>query len=385
MVHAECPPPKNPPTGDQFYYCFDATKIIPQPIIDPARGPYVVVEVELNGHKLPALLDTGAGISVVDSSVANEIGLKASGSNQLTAIDGRKTQAPEAPIDQLVIGGFARKGGAVVITDLRSMSQIARQPFAMIVGADVLSQVALAVNRDNQTVIVMPSNAHVSDTSQVGPLRLQQPDNMFMTEMSIGGRARTVRLDTGADDELILLDKRWTDIVPSNARTTTMVGVGTAGMFIKPLVRLANVKIGGQPINDSLATQTSSAVSTGGSDGVVGMGILSLFNLFLNPQTGVLVLTQPQKLGPPRRETMVGILGPPTDEGINVIHVMAHSPAEAAGLKAGDRICTVDGEKVRAAWEGTPKNDWMTGPAGKTVVLGRCGGGDVRVTLQPFY
>jgi C-terminal processing protease CtpA/Prc len=82
---------------------------------------------------------------------------------------------------------------------------------------------------------------------------------------------------------------------------------------------------------------------------------------------------------------MVGIQGPPTDDGITIMHVMAHSPAEAAGLKMGDRICAVDGETIRAAWYGDPKHEWMAGPEGKTVVLGRCGGGTVRVTLRKFY
>jgi hypothetical protein len=51
----------------------------------------------------------------------------------------------------------------------------------------------------------------------------------------------------------------------------------------------------------------------------------------------------------------------------------------------GDRICAVDGETIRAAWYGDPKHEWMAGPEGKTVVLGRCGGGTVRVTLRKFY
>ena len=385
LVHAECPAPKTPPANDRFHYCFDVSRVVPLPIIDPGNGPYLVVEVELNGHRLPALLDTGAGISVVDSTVANKIGLQVGGSAEITAIDDRKTAGPKALIDQLAIGGFVRNGGTVIVTNLGQMSEVARQPFGMVVGADVLSHVALAVNRDSQSVILMPSNAQVKESSRTARVRLQQPDNMFMTDMSVDGHRITVRLDTGADDELILRDTKWTELVPSTARTTTMIGIGAAGTFVKPLVRLATVKIGGQSTGDALATQVSSAASTGGSDGILGMGILSRFNLFLNPQTGVLVLTQPQKRLPPRRETMVGILGAPTNDGIDVMHVMAHSPAEAAGIKAGDRICTVDGQKVSASWAGTAKNDWMTGPDGKTVALGFCGGGEIRLTLRKFY
>jgi C-terminal processing protease CtpA/Prc len=84
-------------------------------------------------------------------------------------------------------------------------------------------------------------------------------------------------------------------------------------------------------------------------------------------------------------KTMVGIQGRTTDQGLQIIHVMAHSPAQEAGLRDGDRICTVDGERISAAWKGTPEGKWMLGPAGKIVTLGRCGGGAVEVTLRPFY
>lgn len=384
MAYADCPQPKTPPTGDNFYFCFDGSRISPQPIIHAERGPFLVVEVELNGHKLPALLDTGAGVSVVDFTVARDIGLKAAGPAQITALDGRNIQASKATINQLVIGGFMRKGGPVAISDLSNMSELAQQPFAMVVGADVLSQVALVVNRDNQSVIVLPNNARPNGTVRTATLRVQQPDNMFMTYALIDGRPITVRLDTGADDELILRGQDWTKIVSPTARTTTIMGFGLAGTFVQSLVRLNNVKIGDQSVGDAIANDLPTAASIY-SGAVLGMGILSRFNLFLNPQIGMMVITQPQKPALPRRETMVGILGPPTDNGITIMHVMAHSPAEVAGLKPGDRICTVDGQKVSAAWAGTPKNDWMIGPEGKTVMLGRCDGGEVQVTLRRFY
>lgn len=385
IAYADCPPPQTPPTGDDFYFCFDGPKIGPQPIIEGDKGPYIVAEVELNGHKLPALFDTGAEISVVDSPIAKEIGLKAGGSYGIDAMNGKQAPAQKASIDHLVIGGFIRKGGIVAVADLSAVRQAARQPFAMVLGADVLSQVALIVDRDSLSLVVIPNNAKANGANWTAPLHVQQPGNRIMTNLSVDGHPMTVRLDTGAPDELILRDVRWAEIVPSTARVTTLAGTDAAGPTVVSLVRLNDVKIGDRSVGDAIATRVTSASSTGQSDGILGLGILSHYNLFLNPQMGVMVLTEPKKSAPPRRETMIGIQGLPTDEGLVIAHVMAHSPAEAAGFKVGDRICTIDGETVRANWIGTPKNDWMTGPEGKTVVLARCGGGSVRLTLRRFY
>lgn len=381
-----CNPPETAPTGDQFYMCFDPPpRLGPQPILDADRGPFLVIEAELNGHKLPALLDTGAEASMVDAATANELGLVAGGSYEITALDGRKTQGQLAPIDRLVIGGLTRFGGLVIVGDLSAAKSVAGQRFAIIIGADILSQVALAVDRDSQSVVVLPNNANVSGSDWSAPLRVQPGRNIFATELTLNGNPVTVRLDTGADHEVILRDSKWGQFVPPTTAVTTLAAAGAAGLFVQPMARLDDVKIGGQSVGDVIAIKVADAGIPDGMDGLLGIGILSRFNLFLNPTAGIMVISPPQKPAPPRRETMVGIQGPPTDDGITILHVMAGSPAETAGLRPGDRICTIDGEKVSSAWESTPKNDWMTGPKGKTVVLGRCGGETLRLTLRRFY
>jgi C-terminal processing protease CtpA/Prc len=93
----------------------------------------------------------------------------------------------------------------------------------------------------------------------------------------------------------------------------------------------------------------------------------------------VFAIARPQKLPRQRDESLTGIQGPLTDDGLNIVHVMAHSPAAAAGLKDGDKVCLVDGKKVRLV------KSWEDGPVGKTVILGLCGGGTVSLTLRQFY
>jgi len=255
----------------------------------------------------------------------------------------------------------------------------------LLLGADVLLEVALYVDRDNRTLVVIPNNGNASGSNWVVPIQVRQPGNMLTTSLSVDGHPITVDLDTGTEDELILRDAKWAEIVPATARVTTLGGGDLAGPHIVPMVRFNSVTMGDKVIGDAIATQKTDPHVARQSDGTIGMGLLSRYTLFLNPKAGTMVLAEPKNPARPRRETMAGIQGLPTDEGLIIMNVMAHSPAEEAGLKAGDRICTVDGETVRAAWLGTAKNEWMTGPEGKTLVLGRCGGGSVRLTLRRFY
>jgi predicted aspartyl protease len=382
---AQAAPEANPAPPITFHFDLklDASRIAPQPLIEPDKGLYLVAEVELNGHRLPALLDTGAEFTLVDSSMAKEIGLKVEAPFETNAIGG-KTQIGRADIDKLVIGPFTRSGGWIGVGDLTPIRAYARQPAAMIIGADLLAHIAFGVSHDKGTIIFLPTGVHLSGTYAAVQLRISQPGNHVLMELGANGHPVTVAVDTGSDDELVLAQPKWAEIIPASARTTTRAGWGLGGVISDTISRIQQVKLGNESADDVIAVRTS-AVPGADVDGVVGMGLLSRWDVFMDAQAGVMALTKPSKAAPPRRETMVGIQGPPTDAGIQVFHVMANSPAEAAGLKTGDRICTVDGQAVKAAWEGTPKNDWMLGPEGKTVVLGRCGGGEVKVTLRRFY
>ena len=61
----------------------------------------------------------------------------------------------------------------------------------------------------------------------------------------------------------------------------------------------------------------------------------------------------------------------------------AAGPGAAAGLKAGDEIVAVDGQKIDAAYYERP--DWTSFAAGRPVSLERADGSRVTVTLRDYY
>jgi predicted aspartyl protease len=373
---ADAPPDQIPPII-HFKFYFDRSKMGPQPIIGADKGPLLVTEVEVNGHWLPAVLDTGTELSTIDSSVAKDIGLKIGKASDIGTMGGA-AQVSVAYVDEIAAGGFVRRGGWISVSDLSAVDGVFAQHFSMLLGAEFLAQVALEVDRDKETVTFLPSGTHLSGVWTKVPLHLRQPGNHYYVRVSVNGRPLDVRVDTGGDDELRLGESQWAHVVPASARTTDLAAVALGGMYVEPIARVQGAAIGGVPIGDVITTNPATGLDSK-SDGALGMGILSRFNLLLDPHHRVFAIAKPQKPRPPRVETLTGIQGPLTDDGLNVVHVMAKSPAAAAGLKDGDKICTVDGIQIRLA------KRWEDGPAGKTVILGRCGGGTVSLTLRQFY
>lgn len=374
----------SPPSTMTFRLSFDKSKVAPQPIVDADKGAFLVTEIELNGHRLPALLDTGSEVTIVDPAVAKEIGLKTHEQFDATAAGGKKFNTLRADSPRIVAGAFTRTGGWVGVADLSELEELAPQHFSVVLGADFLAQVALEVNRDAGTITFLPSGTRPGGAFTTAPLGVSQPGNHFVIPLYVDGHPMDVTIDSGADDDMTIVKSQWPQVVPSNAKTTDLAQLGVGGIVVEPFVRLNSATIGNLPVGEIETTGTPDGVDTR-FQGVIGMGVLSRFNLFLDARAGIIGLARTREPAKRSEATMVGIQGHTTDQGLEVIHVMAHSPAQEAGLKDGERICTVDGERITPAWRGTPKDKWWLGPAGKVVTLGRCGGGTVQVTLRPFY
>jgi predicted metalloprotease with PDZ domain len=112
--------------------------------------------------------------------------------------------------------------------------------------------------------------------------------------------------------------------------------------------------------------------------GRIGSGFLRRYRVLLDPSAGQMLLSPgPEADAPPVRSTS-GLLVERQADALVVLHVMKGGPADSAGWRAGERICSVDGVTP-------PGGDWPAGTPGRTVALGLCGGETRALTLAAFY
>ncbi|MEG3156097.1 retropepsin-like aspartic protease, partial [Sphingomonas sp. RB1R13] len=72
----------------------------------------VIIPIVLNGHRLMAVLDTGAPETTLDARWATRHGMKYQPYGHVTAMAGKSVQTGIAPVETLQIGGFHQAGGA---------------------------------------------------------------------------------------------------------------------------------------------------------------------------------------------------------------------------------------------------------------------------------
>jgi clan AA aspartic protease (TIGR02281 family) len=116
---------------------------------------HITVPVVLNGFlTAKALVDTGAGITIISRELAGELGLEERSTNSITlktmATD---IQAQMARLDSIRVGDLSRNNFPVAITDLPLGE---RTQFAGILGMDFLNNYKIHIDNDNQSIRLTP-------------------------------------------------------------------------------------------------------------------------------------------------------------------------------------------------------------------------------------
>ena len=349
-------------------------------------GP--VVTIELNGQPVKALVDTGMPTMTLDAGWAAAHTVPSQPNGFVDNLGGGEAQVGIAPVDTLQIGGVLQTGGAIQVADLSGISQVAGITIEGIVGADFLSRQAVEIDFDTGRIRFRPSGA----TPPAGvrmPLRLRERGKRLLTAITVSGGRKEKRLDpvlidTGDDSSLAITRAAWPDAA-SELRLTDIAAMNMGGTIYRTdVARLNGVQLGGQT-TDAVPTRFEDKPLDAGDAARIGSELLTRFNVFMDVRAGVMVLSPRRSAPAPARVTMAGIQGVWSDAGIQLLHVMRGSPAQELGLAAGDRICTIDGERVTAAAQNGPLGKWSHGPAGKVVKLGMCNGSDLSLTLREFY
>lgn len=339
--------------------------------------------MEAGGRQVSAVLDTGISTTVVSRRFADNLGLKHIQSGRAAAIGGNiAVDVAEAP--RFAFGGLSRTGGRVIVTDMPALASISAEIF---VGADLLACCALDIDYAARRFRILPSG-RMPFTGDTAPLTRAPKTGVFLSEFSLGGRRlRPILVDTGDGSSLTLTKAAWATASPPGIRVTTTLGYGAGGAVVSetailPSITLAGKATGESEIRIEAAGGFSQSASTAGR---IGTGLLQRYRVLLDPRAGRMVLLPDPKAIQTQVRSTSGVLVNYTQGRLDIVHVMRGSPAEAAGFKAGEKICTADDVPVKTDVEDDGRIEWTIGTPGRTVRLGDCSGGERSITLANFY
>ena len=329
---------------------------------DPqATLPFELISnhIHVEGHigdsrPLSIIVDTGAGGSVLNSSLVSSLGLEETGKLEVRGGGEGSQDLGHVKGVNLKLGGHALKETSFATIDLTPLEPLEGRTIDLILGYDVLGRAVLEVDYSAKEVTF-----HASETfTYEGPgerlpftLQNNHPHiraEVLLAESSASG---TFMVDTGARMALYL-NRLFTerhgvkDAVPKVLELPAQIS-GVGGASRESVARLPGVRLGAYEFTEivtTLSESTSGSLETDALAGLIGGDLLKRFRVFFDYGNQEMILEPNAELNAPFVHDASGLrLVAENLERIIVQAVLANSPAERAGLRAGDVLGKVDG------------------------------------------
>jgi Aspartyl protease/PDZ domain len=340
----------------------------------------IFLPVTVNGQPATAILDSGAGTELIDSGFAASVALKPMGALPLGGENAVGSGALITGVD-IGVGGATLKNTTVTTTNLRALG--ATQP--MLIGDDIFFGAVVDIDFAGRRLALRdpasfqpPSGAIVvqlvgDGVDQLVPISIEGgPTALFMLDTGLPFAMRiSPRL---AEGQHLLAGRPSIDVLAG----------GIGGTAPGKVASLKSLDLGGADFSNvpvMFSNAWPSASYTDRIQGLLGVALLSRFRVIVDwPHGRLYLIPQPGATTAPFPRDRLGLIWTRDGQAMRISVVRPGSPADRAGLRAGELIDTVNGRPAADA------ADIGDRPAGTQVTLvGRPAAATTTVTLTDYY
>lgn len=357
----------------------------PAPLPPPAGLPVtlpirfsqreIFVEVKLNGRDYLMMLDTGAGITVIDQPVAEALHLPPGESMNVLGASGQGA-ASITRLASLQIGSVHLRDVQVAVTDLGLIRLIGGSRLGGILGFNVLNRFRVTIDYHRRTLTLEKSGG-VLPPGWAKQVSFMGATPILDAEVEDIGKVPML-LDTGAAMSILPVEaaQQWQPLRSASLGLT--LGVGGAGNTSRA-ARAGSVKVAGVTIRGVTLMFASPApkgapvqILSEAGFGLLGNNLLRHLRLTIDYAMRMVVLQRMSHPAPLDDAATVGIVLDLTAEGAKVAGTIPLSSAWEAGIERGDEVLAVNTRSTGGVHPSEVQK-WLTGEEGtlKRVLLQR--------------
>jgi len=357
--------------------------------IDYFRQQRIFLPATLNGYETQVILDSGAEMTVVDAGLARAAGLESVGSVQARGTGGTQEASFASGVD-LIVGDLELHDLTVAIVDLSALAPRLGRALPIILGKEVFNETVVDIDYPNRRIAFHDPDQWSYEGVGARARLLEAEGGRTVSIAVEGGAPITVAFDIGQGAALTLFENYIDAAGLVDGRPMSdHLGGGVGGARVSPLGRVASLTFGGVTFHDvptTFAIDAEGAFDTTREAGNLGTDIFNRFHMIVNYSADELILeSDAAMLDTPFDTNTAGVQGAVTDEGLSISHVMASSPAFAAGLTDADVITAINGAAVTADYWEDDQWRWVYGDPHTEVMLSLADGRDMILTLVQFY
>jgi predicted aspartyl protease len=353
------------------------------------RDGYLYAPGQVNGEPVEMVLDTGAGITVLSTELAERLELERGRTIQAQGVGGLQSARLVEGV-RIELAGTQLGALTVAVIDLSGVEKHIGRDMPLILGRELFAEHVVDIDYPGRRLAVRPPADYTYD----GPGRtveLYRRGTGRQVEARVEGLpAARFAVDTGSGGTLALFED-YTErhgLLEGRAPLSDVNGGGVGGRISLRVGSLRGFRFAGYdlgPMPVSFHEGDEGAFGSIRAAGNLGTAVFRRFRLVFDAPHGKLhVEPGPGWDEQTFRRNRAGIQVVWLGDALEVMHVAAGSPAEAAGWKAGERITAIDGRAVDASYY---RELWLwgTGEDGREVVLRDGAGRERRLVLATYY
>ena len=373
--------PSVPASAEAPVATFSASSTVP---IDLFRSQRIFIRGSIEGRETDMMVDSGAGMTVLDGAFADSIGLTG---GEPVPVQGAAGSVPGRLIKNvdLAVGSLRLDNTDVLAIDLAPVARAIGRPIPMVLGRDAFAASIVTIDFPKKTMEFRDRGAFKVPAASVR-IPLAKDGGLHNVPVAIGDQPPvSATFDLGNGGTLLLSRKLFdqrADLQSLRYGLSETGGVGglkPARRVILPSVTFAGERFVNVP---AIINEDAKALPDEGAN--VGLEMLKSFVVHVDFGAGAMHLVKAAARGPfPRDRT--GMRTELAGNRLRAVFVGADGPAAKAGLKVGEEIVAIDGVPIDSGFYRSANSDWNQRPAGERVAL-TCGDGKTMfVVLEDYF
>ena len=299
------------------------------------------------------VVDTGFDVNVLNAKWVEPLGLTLT-NKQTIPQPGGEIEVGDIADVVFALPGLVLSEQTLMAAPLSSLEMFVGRAIDGILGHHFLQQFVVNINYESGLMTLNdPDCYHYVGDGQEVPVLIKAAEPMVLAEFirqdttAVTGQ---LKLDTGSIDA-IGFNKNFIEdnqIVAPTQKIVAQEGVAVGGQTDAIMFRMNGVNIGDFSFNEFVvgATMASGGFENRDNAGTVGAEILSRFHITLDYPHGRMFLEPNDRYQTALLEDRSGLWVVATDEGKQVFRIVPNSPADQAGLKAGDLLVAIDDQSA---------------------------------------
>jgi hypothetical protein len=311
---------------------------------------HIYADVNVSGKgPYQFIFDTG-GVNLVTPPLAAELGLKSEGDMQANGGGAGHMDVSMTKVSSLQLGKATVKDQIFAVLPLNTMAKIDGVPMPGMVGFETFHRFVTRIDYGTDRItLIRPDAFDPKDAGVAVPINFD--GNTIEAHATYDGVPGAFTIDTGARSSLMLntpFVAAHAAFAKYNDAPNVVTGWGIGGPTSSHVIRGNALVLGGQTIAAPvvlLSTDTKGDNAGNTIAGNIGGGILKRFIVTLDYAHNTMYL-KPVTTPVSDLDTFdrSGLWINNTDGGYTVVDITKGGPSDAAGLKVGDTIVSVDGK-----------------------------------------